>query len=393
MQRPANHDEFIDFSPPCLGEEEIAEVVDTLRSAWLTTGPKVRQFEQEFGAAVNAPAVLAVNSCTAALELALEALGIGPGDEVISTTLTFVATINVIEHRGARPVLVDVEPDTLNIDPAQVERAITNRTKAILPVHFAGHPVDMTALAALARKHGLAIVEDAAHALPAKHGETTIGGSENLTAFSFYVTKNVTTGEGGMLTGPAELIDRARLMSLHGMDRNAWSRYSRHGSWFYEVVAPGFKCNLTDIQASIGLQQLRKMDRFQTRRRQVWEQYDAAFGKRPALQTPTIRAGIEHARHLYVLRLRPEVAPIDRNQLIDELKQNGIGASVHFIPIHLHPYYRDKYGFSAGDFPVALSNFERMLSLPLHPGLRDDQVERIVNTVLRLTSASQRSAA
>ncbi len=392
MSQPDQPNDFISFSPPCLGDEEIDEVIDTLRSPWITTGPKVRQFEQEFASMTGAPEEMGVNSCTSALELALEALGIGKGDEVITTTLTFAATVNVIERRGARPVLVDVEPDTLNIDPQCVADAITPKTAAIIPVHFAGHPVEMTPLIALAGRHNLAIVEDAAHALPAAYHGEKVGGSSRLTAFSFYATKNYTTTEGGMLTGDPKLLERARIMSLHGMSRNAWARYSEKGSWFYEVIAPGFKCNMTDVQAAIGLHQIKKMDCFQTRRQEIWQTYNDAFAGRTELQTPTIRGGIDHAMHLYVLRLTDEAA-ISRNDLIESLKEQRIGTSVHFIPIHLHPYYRDTYGLRAEDFPVALSNFHRMLSLPLNVQISNDQVRRVVDAVLGLTSSASRTAA
>lgn len=250
----------------------------------------------------------------------------------------------------------------------------------------------MQALIALAEKHGLAIIEDAAHALPARYQGTLIGSGERLTAFSFYVTKNYTTGEGGMLTGPPKLLERAQLMRLHGMSRNAWSRYSREGSWFYEVVAPGFKCNMTDIQAAIGIHQIRKMQRHQERRREIWNCYSQAFRDCDALEPPAIRSDVEHARHLYVLRLRSGVASMERDQLILELGQRCIGTSVHFIPIHLHPYYRDKYGYRPEDFPVALSNFRRMLSLPLHAGLSQEQVDRVVQAILHLTVSERKAA-
>jgi dTDP-4-amino-4,6-dideoxygalactose transaminase len=386
--------EFISFSPPQIGEEEIAEVVDTLRSAWLTTGPKTRRFEATFGQIVGAPAALALNSCTAALHLALKAHQIGPGDEVITTTMTFAATVNVIEHCGARPVLVDVEPDTLNISPQAVAAAITPRTRAIVPVHFAGHPVAMEPLLKLAKRHDLQIIEDAAHAFPAAHHGEIVGSSNRLTAFSFYATKNYTTGEGGMLTGDPRLIERARMLSLHGMDRNAWNRYSAQGSWFYEVPEPGFKYNMMDLQAALGLAQLRKVERFQRRRAEVWEQYNHAFAASPHLETPTIRAAIAHARHLYVLRLRP-ACPVSREELIDCLRAQGIGTSVHFIPNHMQPFYREKYGYSPEQFPVALDSYRRMLSLPLHAGLTDEQIDRITQAVLQATAgaATQRMAA
>lgn len=373
--------EFLHFSPPNLGEDEIAEVVDTLRSQWITTGPKTRRFEAAFSAAVNAPGALALNSCTAALHVALLTLGIGPGDEVITTPITFAATVNVIEHVGARPVLADVEPDTLNIDPQAVARAITPRTKAFIPVHFAGHPADMAPLQALAERHGLAIIEDAAHALPARYGDRMIGSGPNLVAFSFYATKNLTTAEGGMLTGDPALLERARVISLHGMSRDAWRRYDKGGHWAYEILYPGFKYNMTDIQAALGLRQLDRLPAFQARRRAIVAAYQAAFAAHAEWELPVTRAEVEHAWHLYVLRLRPEVLAIDRDRFIEELTARNIGASVHFIPIHLHPYYRDTYGYLPEDFPVASAAFPRLVSLPLHPGLQDADVADVIDAV------------
>lgn len=381
---------FLPFSPPCLGEEEIKEVVDTLRSHWITTGPKAKLFETEFAAYLGAPSALALNSCTAALHTALVVSGIGPGDEVITTTMTFASSVNVIEHVGARPVLVDVEPDTLNIDPKQVERAITPRTKAILVVHYAGHPVDLDLIQQIAESKNLLVLEDAAHALPAKYKGRYIGSGSNPVAFSFYATKNLTTGEGGMLTGASDFIERARVVSLHGMTRDAWRRYDKGGSWYYEVVYPGFKYNMTDIQAAIGLWQLRKLDFFQKRRRQVVQRYNEAFQGIDALEVPVERGGVEHAWHLYVLRLRREVLRINRDQFIDELKKRNIGTSVHFIPIHLHPYYRNKYGYRPEHFPVAWKNYQRILSLPLNPCLSDRDVSDVVEAVLDVVRRYQR---
>jgi dTDP-4-amino-4,6-dideoxygalactose transaminase len=381
---------FLQFSPPCLGEEEIKEVVVTLRSHWITTGPKVRLFEKEFARYLGAPGALALNSCTAALHTALIASGVGPGDEVITTTMTFAASVNVIEHVGARPVLVDVEPDTLNIDPARVERAITPRTKAILVVHYAGHPVNLDLIWQIAASNNLLVLEDAAHALPAKYKGRHIGSGPNPVAFSFYATKNLTTGEGGMLTGDPELIERARVVSLHGMTRDAWKRYDKGGSWYYEVVYPGFKYNMTDIQAAIGLWQLRKLDSFQKRRRQIVQQYNEVFGDIDALEVPVERKDVEHAWHLYVLRLRREVLRIGRDQFIEELKERNIGTSVHFIPIHVHPYYRNKYGYKPEDFPVAWENYQRMLSLPLNPCLSDQDVADVIEAVLDVVRQYQR---
>ena len=296
--------------------------------------------------------------------------------------MTFVASVNVIEHVGARPVLADVEPDTLNIDPVHVEAAISPRTRALLPVHYAGHPADLDALGTLADRHRLIVLEDAAHALPAAARGRRIGSGPNPVAFSFYATKNLTTAEGGMLTGDPEFLARARMVSLHGMNREASTRYQQGGSWFYEVMLPGFKYNMTDIQAALGIWQLRKLARHQERRRAVVAQYDNAFGDDPALELPVTRPEVEHAWHLYVLRLRPEVLRIDRDRFIRELADRNIGSSVHFIPVHLHPYYRDRYAYAAERFPVAYENYQRMLSLPLNPRLTDHDVADVIEAVL-----------
>ncbi len=372
---------YLSFSPPFIGEEEIAEVIDTLRSNWITTGPKVARFETEFAGAVSASAAVALSSCTAALHTALAVSEIGPGDEVITTPLTFAATVNVVEHVGARPVLVDVEPDTLTIDPARTEAAITPRTRAIIPVHYAGHPADMDPIYALAREHRLLVLEDAAHALPAAYRGRTIGSGAHPVAFSFYATKNLTTAEGGMLTGEPAFVERARLLSLHGMSRDAWKRYDKGGNWRYEVLAPGFKYNMTDIQAALGLRQLRKLAAFQKRRRDIVELYAEAFRGAEALELPVERANVEHAWHLYVLRLRPGVLRIGRDRFIEELAARNIGTSVHFIPIHLHPYYRNRYGYRPASFPVAYDSFQRMISLPLNPRLSDQDVADVIDAV------------
>ena len=382
--------EYLAFSPPTVGEDEIAEVVDTLRTSWITTGPKTKRFEAEFAAYVRAPGALALNSCTAGLHTALATLGISRGDEVITTPVTFAASVNVIEHVGARPVLVDVEPDTLNIDPAAVAAAITPRTRAIIPVHFAGHPVELDGLGEIARAHDLAIVEDAAHAMPARYRGRMIGSGDNPVAFSFYATKNLTTAEGGMLTGSPSFLEQAAIVSLHGMSRDAWKRYGKGGSWFYEILTPGFKYNMTDIQASIGLRQLQRLAGFQQRRREVVAAYNDAFAMHPAFEVPVERPHVEHAWHLYVLRLRPEALTISRGRFIDELTARNIGTSVHFIPIHLHPYYRDRYGYAPADFPVAKGAYDRMLSLPLHPGLSPADVDDVIGAVLDIAGRYER---
>ncbi len=373
--------EFLSFSPPSITEEEIAAVVETLRSDWITTGPKTRQFEVEFAASLGADGALALNSCTAGLHLALAALEIGPGDEVITTPMTFAASVNVIEHVGATPVLADVEADTLNLDPARAFERITPRTRAILAVHYGGHPAEMRPLLAQARKHGLAVIEDAAHALPAKYEGQSVGTLADFTSFSFYATKNLTTAEGGMLTGSPERLARARILSLHGMSRDAWKRYSVEGSWFYEVVEPGFKYNMTDIQASIGLVQLSRLAQMQARRREIVAQYQAAFGAMPELQPHVARPNVDSAWHLFPLRLNLDQLTINRSQFIEALTLRNIGTSVHFIPIHLHPYYRDKYGWQPDDFPVALREYQRLLSLPLHPRLTDAEVAEVIAAV------------
>ena len=382
--------EFLPFAPPLIGEEEINEVVATLRSGWITTGPKTKRFETNLAAYLGASGALALNSCTAALHTALVTLGVGPGDEVITTPLTFAASVNVIEHVGARPVLVDVEADTLNIDTAMVERAITPRTKAIIPVHFAGHPVDLDPLYDAAQRRGLAVLEDAAHALAARYKGRLIGSGENPVAFSFYATKNLTTGEGGMLMGSPEFLERARLISLHGMSRDAWKRYDKGGKWYYEVLYPGFKYNMTDIQAALGLWQLKKLPGFEERRRAVVALYDQAFAQEDALETPVERPEVEHAWHLYVLRLRLEALRIDRDQFIEELTNRNIGTSVHFIPIHLHPYYRDKYAFTPESYPIAYSNYRRMISLPLNVRLSDADVADVIEAVRDVVSEFRR---
>ncbi len=381
---------FLPFAPPPIGDEEIAEVADTLRSGWISTGPKTKRFEAEFADYVQAPGAVALSSGTAALHTALAALGVAPGDEVITTPMTFVSSANVVEHVGARPVLVDVQPDTLNIDPDRIAAAITPRTRVLLPVHFAGHPVDLDPIHELAAARGLAVLEDAAHAVAAQYRGRPIGSGANLAAFSFYATKNLTTAEGGMLTGDVELLARARRFGLHGISRDATRRYHQGGSWYYEVVEPGFKYNMTDIQAALGLCQIRKLDRFQARRREIAAQYNEAFTAEPALELPSTRADVDHAWHLYALRLRPEALRIGRDQFIHELTARNIGTSVHFIPVHLHPYYRDRYGYAPEAFPVAYDAYRRLLSLPLHPGLGGRDTGDVIEAVLDVVRTHRR---
>ena len=379
--RYKKREQFLPFSPPCIGEEEIAAVVKVLRSDWITTGPQTKEFERLFAAAVSAPAALALNSCTAALHTALITLGVGPGDQVITTPMTFAASVNVIEHVGATPVLVDVESDTANLDPVAVERAITSRTKAIIPVHYTGHPVDLDSIRTIAEPNRIPVVEDAAHAMASSYKGKPIGSGTNPVAFSFYATKNLTTAEGGALTGSEDFLDRARVVSLHGMSRDAWKRYEKGGSWFYEVVHPGFKYNMTDIQAAIGRVQLTRLESFQKRRLAIANRYMAAFANCESLELPVVRPDVVHAWHLFVLRLRLKTLTIGRDTFIDALKERNIATSVHFIPIHVHPYYRDKYKLSPSDLPVAFAHYQRCLSLPLHPRMSDEDVDDVCNAV------------
>jgi len=380
---------FLPFSPPSIDEGERAEVMDTLKSDWITTGPKTRLFESRLKEYLGAPALVAFNSCTAGLHVGLVVLGIGPGDEVIVPSLTFCATANVVEHVGAKPVLVDVEPDTLTLDPQAVAQAITPRTRAIMPVHYAGHPARLDELFQLADRHGLKILEDAAHALPTRYKGRLVGSRGNLASFSFYATKNLTTAEGGCLTGDEELLAKARVVGHHGMDKEAWKRFDRSGSWYYEVLLPGFKYNMTDIQAALGLRQLERLGTFQARRRQVWDAYNERFGRLAALQIPVESPEVESSLHLYVLRLRPERLRIGRNQFIEELKQRQIGTSVHYLPVHMQPFYRDKYGYRPEDCPVSADAFSRMLSLPLHPRLTDQDIDDVCTAVEELVLANQ----
>ncbi|MCX6360812.1 MAG: DegT/DnrJ/EryC1/StrS family aminotransferase [Armatimonadetes bacterium] len=374
--------DFLPYAVPDVGEEEIAEVVESLRSGWLTTGPKTKRFEADF-AEFMGPGIeaIAVNSATAGLHLALEAIGVGPDTEVITTTYTFTATAEVVRYLGAHPVFVDIDPATLNMDVAQVEAAITPRTRAIVPVHVAGLACDMDAILAVAKKHGLRVVEDAAHAFPATWGGKLIGALDSdVTVFSFYATKTLVTGEGGMVvTRDHKIAKRCRVMRLHGIDRDAFDRYtSTRPSWYYEVVAPGFKYNMTDIAAALGIHQLKKAYQMQQVRRCMAEQYDAAFADLPVALPPR-HTGDMHAWHLYVLRIGAEAA-VTRDVFIQEMSRRGIGTSVHFIPLHLHPYWRDTYNLERDRYPLAVTAYEAAVSLPIYPRMQDEQVVRVMTT-------------
>lgn len=385
----ADQKAFLPFAAPEIGEEEIEEVVRSLRSGWITTGVKAQQFESDFAAWLGGGVeAVAVNSATAGLHLALEALGIGPGMEVITTTHTFTATAEVIRYLGADPVFVDISPVTLCLDPEAVERAITPRTRAIIPVHFGGLAAEMDALLAIARRAGLYVVEDAAHALPATSGGGLIGSLESdVTVFSFYANKTITTGEGGMLvTRHREIAKRARIMRLHGIDRDAFDRFvSNKPSWYYQVVAPGYKYNLTDIAASIGIHQLRKAHEFQRRRAEIAREYDAKLSALPLVLPPKASPQDIHAWHLYVVRLSDD-APVSRDAFINGMFELGIGLSVHYIPLHLHPYWRERYALTPEMFPVSQDVYQRSVSLPIYSRMTDEDVARVIEAAKAVLS-------
>lgn len=385
---------FLPFALPEIGEEEIQEVANCLRSGWLTTGPKTRQFETDFEAMLNAAGggvaagnqpvqAIAVNSATAGLHLALEAIGIGPGDEVIVPTHTFTATAEVVRYLGADPVFVDVLPGSLNIDPALVRAAITHKTKAIMPVHFAGLAADMSAIVSIAQEHGLKVVEDAAHALPCVVNGVAVGNLQTDAAvFSFYANKTITTGEGGMVVSRnPEIIKRCKTMRLHGINRDVFDRFtSKAPSWYYEVVAPGFKYNLTDLASALGIHQLKKAELFRAKRQAIVDQYNAAFKNLPVVLPQGAATNGLHSWHLYVLRLSDQ-CPLTRDQFVEALYSLGIGCSVHYIPLHLQPYWRDTYKLKTEHFPVSQKAYERMVSIPLYSKMTQSEIDRVIQAI------------
>ncbi len=375
---------FLPFARPDIGAAEIDAVARVMRSGWITTGPEARTFEREFAAYLGGGVqAIAVNSATAGLHLALEAIGIGPGDEVIAPTLTFTATVEVARYLGADAKLVDVDPVSLNIDPARIAAAITPRTKAILPVHYGGLACDMDAIFALARQHGLQVVEDAAHALPTTHGGRLVGQLPSAASvFSFYANKTITTGEGGMVvTRDEALAARMRVMRLHGISRDAFDRFSSPTpAWYYEVVAPGFKYNMTDMAAALGRVQLARLPAFVQRRRQLAARYLDELRDLPLLLPTDAPVGGTHAWHLFVVRLRDD-ARSTRDGLIQRLSEAGIGTSVHFVPLHRQPYWRDRYGLAPEQFPVAERAYQRMLSIPLFTAMSDEEQTRVIEAL------------
>lgn len=390
---------FIPFALPDIGEAEIEAVVQTMRSGWLTTGPNAKEFEAEFARYLGDESLqaVAVNSATAGLHLALEAIGVGPGDEVITTTHTFTASAEVARYLGAEPVLVDIDPSTLCISPEAIERAITARTKAIVPVHYAGLSCDMTAILAIARKHGLKVIEDAAHSLPATWQGQKIGTlASDATVYSFYATKTLATGEGGMVvTRDPAIAKRCRVMRLHGIDRDAFDRFtSKKPAWFYEIVAPGYKYNMPDLSAALGRVQLRRIHQMRNRRSAIARQLDAALGQAPVVLPPRPgpaasgnvaaaphAAGDLHAWHLYVLRLTGDCA-VDRDTFIARMAERGIGCSVHYVPLHLQPYWRDRYQLTPEMFPHSQHAYEHMVSLPIYSSMLEESVQRVCDTAL-----------
>jgi dTDP-4-amino-4,6-dideoxygalactose transaminase len=377
----ANPD-YIVFGKPSFTEEEIEAVATALRSGWAGTGPRVQEFQRLFADYVGTRHAVAVNSCTAALHLALVAAGLGEGDEVITTPLTFAATANAIVHSGATPVFADVLRDSMNIDPAQVEERISAKTRAILPVHLAGRPCEMDELRRIAHRYGLMLIEDAAHAVESRYRGGKIGALGDASCFSFYVTKNITTIEGGMLCTDQDYIaNKARVLSLHGMSADAWARFSDAGYKHYDVIFTGFKYNMTDVQATIGVRQLSKVDGWLKRRQEVWARYDAAFADLPCTLPAPEEKDTVHARHLYTLLIDENRAKITRDQFLQALHKQGIGSGVHYRSLHTMPYYRKRFGFKPDDYPNAYYIGEHTASIPLSPHLSDAQVERVIEVV------------
>lgn len=378
---------FMPFSLPELGEEEVAEVVDSLRSGWITTGPKTKQFEADFAQYLGSDVeALAVNSATAGLHLAMEAVGVGPGDEVIVPTYTFTATAEVVRYLGADPVFVDSDPTTLNIDPKAIEAAITDRTKAIMPVHFAGLACDMEAIIAIAKKHNLKVVEDAAHAFPSHYQGELVGNFDtDATIFSFYANKTMTTAEGGMIVSRhKKIIERCKVMRLHGISRDAFDRYSsKTPAWYYEVIEPGFKYNMPDISAAIGIHQLKKIDRFHQKRVAMAKVYDEALKDLPLILPPRGEKIEDHAWHLYPIQLTDD-APLSRDEFIIKMAEHNIGCSVHFIPLHRQPVWRDRYQLTPEMFPHAENAYQRITSIPLYTMMTEDDQQYVIDTIKKL---------
>ena len=374
--------DFLIFGSPLIEEDEIKEVEATLRSGWLGTGPKVTALEDQLKDYTGAEYAMALNSCTAGLHLAMLVAGIKPGEEVITTPVTFCATANVIIHAGAKPIFVDVDKETMNIDPGRIEDAITSKTKAIIPVHMAGRPCEMDTILDIAQRNDLFVIEDAAHCIEGWYKKRKIGNIGDLTCFSFYVTKNVVTGEGGMVTtNRQEWADKIKMYALHGMSKDAWKRYSDEGFKHYQVVYPGFKYNMMDLQAALGIHQIKRVEKYLKRREEIWARYDQAFSELPVIIPAPPEADTVHARHLYTLLVDKETAGISRDDFQQKLHEMNIGTGIHFTSLHVHEYYRETYGFKPHDFPNAKYISDRTISLPLSPKLTDEDVEDVIEGV------------
>jgi dTDP-4-amino-4,6-dideoxygalactose transaminase len=383
---------FLPYHQPSIDADDEQAVLETLRSGWITTGPRTKTFEHTLAEYVGAARAVAVNSCTAALHLALEAAGVGSGDEVITSPITFASTANVIVHRGARPVFADVQPDTLNIDVDRLEAAITPRTKAVIPVDFAGHPADLDAIMALARNRNLVVIEDAAHSIGAEYGGRRVGGIADMTAFSFYATKNITSGEGGALTtNNIEWAERIAIMALHGISRDAWKRYGSDGYKHWDIIYPGYKYNMFDLQGALVLSQLAKIDRFWKRRVSLKAILDAGLSDIAEIDRPGERPGIKHAYHLYPIIVRTEALNADRDTIMNAIQAENVGIGVHFRAVHLHPYYQETFGFRRGDFPNAEYYSDRTISLPLYPRMSDADADDVVAAVRKVIARFRRS--
>lgn len=379
-------EKYLVFGSPAIGDEEIEEVVATIRSGWLGTGPKTHLFEQRFAEYVGSDHCVATSSCTAALHLAMLAAEIGAGDEVIVPAMTFAATANAVLHAGATPVFVDVDEETMNLDLEQVRRRIGPRTRAVMPVHFHGRPVDCSGLRALADEHGLLVIADAAHAIETRYGDRPVSAYADVTCYSFYVTKNLTTVEGGMVaTDRREWADRIKVRGLHGLSADAWSRYSDEGFKHYQVVALGFKYNMTDLQASFGLHQLTRIEENLARREEIWAAYDRGLAGLPLRLPPAAAPETRHARHLYAVRTTFG-SPLSRDRLMVELHRRNIGTGVHYTALHLHPYYAERFGHSPGDFPAAEAIGDSTLSLPLSPKLTATDVDDVITSLTEILS-------
>ncbi len=382
---------FLPFHQPWIDDAGVKAVSDVLQSGWITRGPRTEEFERAFGAYVGSRHTIGLSSCTAGMHLALVTLGIGPGDEVITSPITFPATANVVVHQGARPVFADVDPVTLNVDPARVEASITPRTRALMPVHFAGHPCRMDALLDLAHRHRLHVIEDAAHAIESSVGGRKVGSIGDFTAFSFYATKNLTTAEGGMLTtNNDELAERARILSLHGISRDAWKRYAQDGPLHWETLSPGYKYNMFDVQAALGLSQLERLEEWWTVRAAYVRRYREGLAGLSEVEILGQEAGIRHAYHLLVILLRTERLRVDRERIMADLRAEGIGTGIHFRSLSLHPYYRDAFPTPPGALPVAESVSERLLSLPLYPRMSPSDIDDVLEALRRVIAAHRR---